>query len=105
MRFMRIFVMFDLPTGTPSERKAYARFRSYLLSEGFGMEQYSVYSRVCVGAAATDAIRERIRLHTPPFGSVQVIQITEKQYEGRDILLDSRPSNRCDIGVQMTLDF
>lgn len=29
---MRVIIFFDLPTGTPSERKAYMQFRKYLLN-------------------------------------------------------------------------
>lgn len=48
-------------------------------------------------------IRNKAHLHTER--KSVIMQITEKQYEGRDILIESRPSNRCDIGTQMTLDF
>ena len=105
MRYMRLMVMFDLPTGTPEERRSYTRFRSFLLDAGFVREQYSVYSRVAPGQAAVAALRAKIKLHTPAYGNVQVFQLTEKQYAGRDILVDSRPANRYDIGVQMTLEF
>lgn len=57
------------------------------------------------GPAAVAALRAKIKLHTPPYGNVQVLQLTEKQYADRDVLVDSQPANRCDIGVQMTLEF
>lgn len=44
---MWVIVMFDLPTDTPKARKAYARFRTDLLKDGFTMMQYSVYIRHC----------------------------------------------------------
>ena len=40
------FIFFDLPTGTPRERKAYMQFRKYLLNAGYDMLQYSVYVRI-----------------------------------------------------------
>ena len=43
---MRIMVLFDLPTGSAKERRAYSDFRKYLINDGFTMEQYNVYSRV-----------------------------------------------------------
>lgn len=46
-RTMWVIAMFDLPTDTPKARKAYARFRKDLLSDGFTMMQYSVYIRHC----------------------------------------------------------
>lgn len=35
---MRLMVMFDLPTGTPEERRSYTRFRAFLLDAGFAQE-------------------------------------------------------------------
>jgi CRISPR-associated protein Cas2 len=34
---MWVFAMFDLPTETPVQRRAYARFRKDLLEDGFAM--------------------------------------------------------------------
>ena len=45
-RIMRVIIFFDLPTGTPVERKAYMQFRKYLLNAGYDMLQYSVYVRI-----------------------------------------------------------
>ena len=42
-RFMRIIVMFDLPTVTQAERQEYTKFRKFLLKSGFIMMQTSVY--------------------------------------------------------------
>ena len=41
-RFMRIIVMFDLPTITPAERQEYTKFRKFLLKSGFIMMQLIV---------------------------------------------------------------
>lgn len=43
---MRVIIFFDLPTGTPAERKAYMQFRKYLLNAGYDMLPYSVYVRI-----------------------------------------------------------
>ena len=43
---MRMILMFDMPTDTAEERKAYRKFRKFLLSEGFIMHQFSVYSKL-----------------------------------------------------------
>jgi CRISPR-associated protein Cas2 len=45
-RYMRMLLMFDLPTDTQEDKKAYRKFRKFLLSEGFIMHQYSVYSKL-----------------------------------------------------------
>ena len=36
-RFMRLFVMFDLPVDTPQQKRAYRQFRKYLTKNGFVM--------------------------------------------------------------------
>lgn len=45
-RFMRIIVMFDLPTATTEDKREYLHFRTGLIKLGFDMLQYSVYSRI-----------------------------------------------------------
>ncbi|HCV80975.1 MAG TPA: CRISPR-associated endonuclease Cas2, partial [Zunongwangia profunda] len=55
-RCMWVLVFFDLPTETRSERKAATRFRKQLLDDGFGMFQFSIYSRFC-------ASRENAAVH------------------------------------------
>ena len=44
-RFMRMLVMFDLPTETGEDRRNYRKFRKGLLENGFYMLQESVYCR------------------------------------------------------------
>ncbi|PTJ02025.1 CRISPR-associated endonuclease Cas2 [Staphylococcus simulans] len=38
-KFMRVMIMFDLPTDTKEERRLYSKFRKGLISEGFLMMQ------------------------------------------------------------------
>ncbi len=77
---MWLFVFFDLPTKTKKERKAYARFRKDLQKDGFGMMQYSVYSRHCASSESADIHEKRIRSIVPPKGQVSILRITDKQY-------------------------
>lgn len=107
MRAMRIMVLFDLPTGSAKERRAYSDFRKYLRNDGFTMEQYSVYSRVTLGRDTLQAHIERLKGNLPPEGSVTVITMTEKQYEDRMILLgnESQQNHANDYGAQLTLVF
>ena len=61
---MRMILMFDMPTDTAEERKAYRKFRKFLLSEGFIMHQYSVYSKA----------------NNPKKGNITILTVTEKQF-------------------------
>ena len=46
-RIMWVLVLFDLPTETKKEKKAYADFRKNLQKDGFTMFQFSIYVRHC----------------------------------------------------------
>lgn len=107
MRIMRMVVLFDLPTGSKKERKSYAEFRKFLIKDGYHMEQFSVYSRVLLSRDSADAHLKRLKANLPIAGAVTVITLTEKQYEGREVLVDSRPnvSRADDLGPQLTLTF
>lgn len=107
MRIMRMLVMFDLPTGSKEERKTYAEFRKFLISDGFRMEQFSVYSRVLLSRDSVETHLNRMRTHLPSAGAVTVIVLTEKQYENREILIDCgiHRHSTPDLGSQLTLSF
>ncbi|MUV38384.1 CRISPR-associated endoribonuclease Cas2 [Lentibacillus sp. JNUCC-1] len=85
---MRIIVFFDLPVVLPRERKAYARFRKFLLNDGYTMLQYSVYSRICNGEDNVRKHMRRLHEHIPPVnGAIRAMKVTERQFENMDILL------------------
>lgn len=86
-KFMRIMVFFDLPVKSAAQRREAARFRKFLLNDGYHMLQYSVYARVCNGMDAVEKHRTRVRQNLPDNGSVRMLTITEKQYEAIEILL------------------
>lgn len=46
-RIMWVLVLFDLPTETKKDKKAYAEFRKNLQKDGFTMFQFSIYVRHC----------------------------------------------------------
>lgn len=77
---MWLFVFFDLPTNTKTERKAYADFRKKLQKDGFSMMQYSVYTRHCASKESADVHTKRVKSFIPPKGQVSILAITDKQY-------------------------
>ena len=107
MRIMRMLVMFDLPTGSKKERRSYADFRKFLIKDGYHMEQFSVYSRVRLWSDIADCHIIRLKGNLQIAGEVTVLTLTEKQYEGREVLVDSRPNatQASDPGPQLTLVF
>jgi CRISPR-associated protein Cas2 len=77
---MRVFVFFDLPVDTATQRKEYRTFRKYLIKEGYLMLQESVYAKLTINDNNADAAIVRLKKHRPSFGLVQVLKVTEKQF-------------------------
>ena len=89
-RLMRIMVFFDLPVQTKQERKEANRFRRFLLKDGYHMVQFSVYSRICNGTDSVETHKTRIMQNLPPSGAVRMLAITERQYNGIDVLVGDK---------------
>ncbi|MGO3706904.1 MAG: CRISPR-associated endonuclease Cas2 [Mesonia hippocampi] len=79
-RSMWVLVFFDLPTDTKTERKAASRFRKQLLDDGFGMFQFSIYTRFCASRENAAVHIKRAKNNLPKKGKVAIMQITDKQF-------------------------
>ena len=75
-----LIALFDLPTDTAQARRAYTGFRNKLLDNGFGMMQYSVYSRYCPNEEKAQLHRRRIKSFLPDDGEVRIMTLTDTQY-------------------------
>lgn len=85
-RFMRIIVFFDLPVSTRAKRKEYAKFRKFLINDGYIMLQYSVYSKTVRNFDDAKKHYRYLQCFVPPEGSVRVMTVTEKQYASMELL-------------------
>jgi CRISPR-associated protein Cas2 len=95
VRYMWLFVFFDLPVGTKGERRAATRFRNFLKDDGFLMLQWSVYARVCRGDEAVDKHMGRVTKNLPGKGSIRTLAVTERQYARMKLLIgESRKSEK-----------
>ena len=103
VRFMWMFVFFDLPVGTKSERRNATRFRNYLKDDGFMMLQFSVYARVMRGEEAVDKHLGRVTKHLPPSGSVRTLTVTERQYARMKLLIGESTKNEKAAPQQLVL--
>lgn len=81
-RYMRVMVFFDLPTLTIKDGREYRIFHKFLIKNGFIMQQYSVYSKLCLNQSQANSVLGVLRASVPQKGLVQVLTITEKQYAG-----------------------
>lgn len=103
-KFMRVLVMFDMPTSTKEDRKASAKFRKDLIKEGFMMLQFSVYMRICKGAASANNHIDRLYLYLPRKGHIRALILTEKQFDNMRLLLGQKSEcERANAPRQLTL--
>lgn len=79
-RLMWMMVMFDLPVVENKDRKQAAKFRKFLLDEGFEMSQFSVYVRFCGTREHTETYAKKIENKLPPKGKVSILFFTDKQF-------------------------
>lgn len=79
-RIMWVLVLFDLPTETKKERKAYADFRKKILKDGFTMFQFSIYMRHCASRENADVHIKRVKSFLPETGDIGIMCITDKQF-------------------------
>ncbi|MGG5357617.1 MULTISPECIES: CRISPR-associated endonuclease Cas2 [unclassified Enterococcus] len=79
-RYMRMLLMFDMPTETADDRKSYRKFRKFLLNEGFIMHQFSVYSKLLLNGTASNAMVARLKQNNPKKGMITLLKVTEKQF-------------------------
>ena len=92
VRYMRLLVFFDLPVETAKQRKEYRLFRKYLIREGFLMLQESVYAKLVTNEASAGSAIARMRKHRPTNGLVQVLKVTERQYETMVYITGNQPA-------------
>ena len=67
-RIMWVLVLFDLPTETKKDKKAYADFRKNLQKDGFTMFQFSIYVRHCPSSENADVHIRRVKSFLPDYG-------------------------------------
>ncbi|WP_290880111.1 CRISPR-associated endonuclease Cas2 [Helicobacter sp.] len=103
-KFMRVLVMFDMPTFTKEDRKNCTKFRKSLIKDGFMMLQYSVYMRICKGIASANNYLDKVGLIVPPKGHIRALVLTEKQFDNMRLLLGKRSENeKANKPRQLTL--
>ena len=89
---MYLIIMFDLPTTTKEQKKAYTEFRKDLLKEGFTMMQYSIYIRFCENNDILNSFLRKVENVVPKDGFVRGIGITQKQYENMTLFIGKKTS-------------
>ena len=102
-RYMRVLVFFDLPVLTKEERRAYTKFRKFLMKNGFLMMQESVYCKLALNQTAVKAIIEQVHKNSPAEGLVQLLTVTEKQYAKMDLIIGDVKSEVLDTDERLVI--
>ena len=102
-RIMWLLVLFDLPTETKKDKKAYTTFRKKLIKDGFTMFQFSIYIRHCASMENAEVHKKRVKSFLPEFGNVGIICITDKQFGNIDIFYGTKPQRPNSPGQQLEL--
>lgn len=89
-RIMWVLVLFDLPTETKRDKKAYALFRKQLLCDGFSMFQFSIYLRHCPSSENADVHIKRVKKSLPEYGQVGILRITDKQFGEMELFVGKK---------------
>ena len=100
---MRVMVLFDLPVVLAEERREYARFRKYLLKSGFLMMQESVYCKLALNTTVADSIIQAVKSNKPKEGLVQLLVITEKQFNKMEFIVGSARNTVIDSDDRLVI--
>lgn len=90
---MRIILFFDLPTVTKRELRAYTRFKRELIKLGFVMQQESVYTKLALNPTEAELIKNKLEKIKPKKGLIQLLTITENQYNKMETILGESQTN------------
>ena len=102
-RIMWVLVLFDLPTDSKKDRKAYADFRKNLQRDGFTMFQFSIYVRHCTSSENAAVHIKRVKSFLPEFGQIGIMCITDKQFSQIELIYGRKPQDVKPPGQQLEL--
>ena len=94
-------VFFDLPVGSPEERRDASNFRRDLIKDGYMMVQFSVYARPCGSADRVETQVRRLRSHIPERGEVRGLLITDAQWGRMIVVRGAKKADPEDMPEQM----
>lgn len=100
---MRVLVFLDLPVITEENRRAYRKFRKFLLKNGFLMLQESVYCKLALNSTAVRTIVDNVHKNKPEEGLIQLLTVTEKQYAKMDIIIGNIKNEILDSDERLVI--
>lgn len=100
---MRMIVFFDLPTITYKDQKEYRKFRKNLINEGFIMMQESVYCKLALNMSTVNSMKIKIEKFKPANGLIELLTITEKQYNNIEYIIGKSTTNKINSTDRMVI--
>lgn len=100
---MWIFVFFDLPVETKSDRKNYTQFRKNLLKDGFTMMQFSIYVRHCNSRENAEVHIKRVKSFLAPKGEIIIFSVTDKQFGMMEFFRSQKETEKPKTPQQLEL--
>ena len=100
---MSVLVFFDLPVITEENKRAYRKFRKFLLKNGFLMLQESVYCKLALNSTAVRTIVDNVHKNKPEEGLIQLLSVTEKQYAKMDIIIGNIKNEVLDSDERLVI--
>ena len=102
-RIMWVLVLFDLPTETKKEKKAYSDFRKNLQRDGFTMFQFSIYVRHYASQENAEVHIKRVKSFLPEHGQIGIMCITDKQFGNIELFYGKKVQPPNTPGQQLEL--
>ena len=102
-RIMWVLVLFDLPTETKKEKKAYSDFRKNLQRDGFTMFQFSIYVRHCASQENAEVHIKRVKSFLQEHGQIGIMCITDKQFGNIELFYGKKVQPPNTPGQQLEL--
>ena len=102
-RYMRVIVFFDLPTETAEDKREYRNFRKFLIKKGFLMMQESVYCKLALNTTVAESIVQAVKCNKPRAGIVQLLVITEKQFNKMEFIVGSAQNTIIDSDDRLVI--
>lgn len=103
-RIMRLIVMFDLPMDSSADKRNYRKFRKFLITNGYSMMQYSVYSKIILNHSVLQFQKVKLRQHAPSNGFIDTLVITEKQYASMESLSGEGKRSEQENSTKRTIE-
>jgi len=102
-KIMWVLVLFDLPSVSKKEKRAYTDFRERLKNDGFRLFQFSIYLRHCASKENAAVHKKRIKSWLPPHGKVAVLTITDRQFGLMELFFGPKKVDNPDAPRQLEL--